>query len=474
MLSVNIAIILLLGVVFIGVGYYLSRSVRTADQFILGTGRLGVAFGSASLLAFWITGNTTLAAPEAAYTTGILGAIGYGFLGGIAVTLFAPIARRIHEVIPHGRTVGDFYMARFGSVNYFVFLFFLLIYVFGILITQGIGGGVILEQVFGIPYLLAVVLSFGIVITYSMLGGFQSVTGVAFFQIVLILIAVSVVVPYVFFKQGAASVYQGMLENNPDLLSLTLPAGLLFMFGGAMFGIGEVFMDNTFWQRAYAVRRDRILPTFLVAGIGWAFVPIAVSTLAFIALAEGIKPEQVNQVAPQVAQQFGGDFAGYMFLIVVWSAILSTAAASLNAFSSVILNDLVPRVRPNLDDRQLTRYGAIITLVVGIVGLLLTLPQFTSMLQMLIFIGVINAAFIYPITLGLFWRRLSPVAALCAGLASPAVGYTVYFTVGSLQGIVASGWTSLILCVGLSLVFRSSYDWSILYNYGRREVEEDQ
>lgn len=126
MLSVNIAIILLLGIAFIGVGYYLSRSVRTADQFILGTGRLGVAFGSASLLAFWITGNTTLAAPEAAYNIGILGAIGYGFLGGVAVMIFGPIARRIHEVIPHGRTVGDFYMARFGNANYFVFLFFCL------------------------------------------------------------------------------------------------------------------------------------------------------------------------------------------------------------------------------------------------------------------------------------------------------------------------------------------------------------
>jgi Na+/proline symporter len=305
MLAVNIAIILGLGVLFIAVGYYLSRAVSTADEFILGTGKLGVAMGSASLLAFWITGNTTLAAPEAAYTTGILGAVGYGFLGGIAVILFAPIARRIHEVIPHGRTVGDYYSARFGNTNYFVFLFFLLIYVFGILITQGIGGGVILEQVFGIPYLLAVVLSFVIVISYSMLGGFQSVTGVAFFQIILILVAVAGVVPYIFFRQGASNVYQGILENNPDLLSLTLPAGLLFMFGGAMFGIGEVFMDNTFWQRAYAVRRDRLLPAFVISGIGWAFVPIAVSTLAFIALAEGLQPEQVNQVAPSLPSVSG-------------------------------------------------------------------------------------------------------------------------------------------------------------------------
>ena len=471
MLAVNVAIILGLGILFIAVGFYLSRAVKTADQFILGTGRLGVAMGSASLLAFWITGNTTLAAPEAAYTTGILGAVGYGFLGGIAVALFAPLAKRIHEVIPHGRTVGDFYVARFGQVNYFVFLFFLLIYVFGILITQGIGGGVILEQVFGIPYLLAVVLSFVIVIAYSMLGGFQSVTGVAFFQIILILVAVAGVVPYVFFKQGASSVYQGMLENNPDLLSLTLPAGLLFMFGGAMFGIGEVFMDNTFWQRAYAVRQDKLLPAFLLSGVGWAFVPIAVSTLAFVALAEGIEPEQVNQVAPLVAERFGGSFASYMFLVVVWSAILSTAAASLNAFSSVILNDLVPRFRPNLGDRQQKRYGAIITVVVGIIGLLLTLPQFTSMLQMLIFIGVINAAFIYPITLGLFWKRMTRTAALLAGLVSPVVGYIVYFTVGSLQGIVASGWVSLLLCVGVSLVTRESYDWRILQNYGRHRGE---
>lgn len=52
-----------------------------------------------------------------------------------------------------------------------------------------------------------------------MLGGFQSVTGVAFFQIILILVAVAGVVPYIFFKQGASNVYQGMLENNPDLLT---------------------------------------------------------------------------------------------------------------------------------------------------------------------------------------------------------------------------------------------------------------
>ena len=84
---INIMIIVGLGALFIGIGWYLSGTVETADEYILGTGRLGVAFGSASLLAFWITGNTTLAAPESAYTMGILGAVGYKPVGGMGVIL---------------------------------------------------------------------------------------------------------------------------------------------------------------------------------------------------------------------------------------------------------------------------------------------------------------------------------------------------------------------------------------------------
>lgn len=471
-MAIKLTIIIGLGILFVAVGWYLSRSVKTADQYILGTGRLGVAFGSASLLAFWITGNTTLAAPESAYTMGILGAIGYAFLGGIAVILFAWIARRIHEVIPHGRTVGDFYIARYGNRNYMVFLFFLIVYVFGALVTQGIGGGVILEQIFQVPYKTAVMLCFSIVILYTMLGGFQSVTGVAFFQIILMLVAVAGVVPYVFFKVGAQAVYQGMLSNSPDLLNLALPAGLLFMFGGSMMGIGEVFMDNTFWQRAYAIRRDKLVPTFLISGIGWAFVPIAVSALAFIALSQGLKPAQVNQVAPMVAQEYGGPIAGYLFLVVVWSAILSTAAASLNALTSVILNDLVPRWRPTLSEQQLKNYGTIISIVVGIIALLLTLPRFLTMLQMLIFLGVINAAFVYPIALGLFWKRMTATAAFWASILAPLAGYYVYYAVGPIQGVIVSGWVSFALSIGISLVRSGSFDWSILHNYGKQRVGE--
>ena len=93
---VNIGIVLLLGAIFIGIGWYFSQRSQGADDFILGWGQLGIALGMTSLLAFWITGNTMLAAPESAYTFGILGALGYGMLGGAGVLLFGLLSKRLH------------------------------------------------------------------------------------------------------------------------------------------------------------------------------------------------------------------------------------------------------------------------------------------------------------------------------------------------------------------------------------------
>src|SRR5699024_3167886 len=130
---INVLIILALGAVFIVASWYISRKVSSGDEYISGRGRLGVAFGSASLLAFWITGNTVMAAPEAAFTYGVTGAIGYSFYGGIAVIAFATLAKRIHEVIPNGRTVGDFFKYRLDKKTYVFFILMLFVYVMGLL-----------------------------------------------------------------------------------------------------------------------------------------------------------------------------------------------------------------------------------------------------------------------------------------------------------------------------------------------------
>lgn len=464
---VNIGIVIALGAAFIAAGWYFSARVEDADDYIVGSGRLGVAFGITSLLAFWITGNTMLAAPESAYTYGVLGALGYGLLGGSGVLLFGLLSKRVHKVIPHGKSVGDFYGTRYDEKNYYLFLALLIVYVLGIIVTQGIGGGVLLEQIFDIPYYLAVFLTFATVIVYSYYGGFNSVAGVAYFQVLLILVVALVVPPLVYFNVGFSNVYEGMLQSDPTTLNLTVPAGLLFATAGALMGIGEVFMDNTFWQRAYAIRRDVVMKTFMLSGIGWILVPLAVASLAFVALAFGRQPEQINQVAPMIAQVYGGAASGWLFLVAVWSALCSTTAASINALATLLMNDAIPRVKEDVTEDELLQYGKYLTIVVGIAGFILSLPRILTMLQMLVFLGVINIAFVFPIVAGLWWEKANSNVVFVAALTATVVGYWAYFNIGSLQGVVVSGWLSFVITYGGSLVWSSDFDWQRLQRVGQ-------
>jgi Na+/proline symporter len=465
-LLINVLIMLAVGLLFIGISIAVSKRLQTADDYISGKGRLGIAFGTATLLAFWITGNTIMAAPEAAYVDGVSGALAYGFMGGIAVILFGPIAKRIHQIMPNAKTVGDFFKGRFGQKNYKVFFILLLIYMLGILATQGIGGGVLLEQLFGIPYILAVVLTFVVVIFYATIGGFASIAGLALIQVILMVAVVLIVPPLVFFTTGISPIYEGMQNLRPDALNALLPTGVLLAMAGSMMAIGQVFMDNTFWQRAHAIRRDKVGSIFVLAGIGWAFVPVAMSTLAFVAIGTGRTPAFVNQVAPYIAQIYGGQLATWLFLVCVWSALTSTIAAVLNAFVSLVLNDLyIPR-NPGADKKQLISFGRKMTVVFGLIAMVLSMPRLLTMMEMMFFLGVINAAYIYPIALGIFWKKLNKSVVLFAVIAAVALGYTAAFTIGPLQGVVVSGWVSVLVCFAGSKIKPEQYNWNILEKIG--------
>ena len=58
-----------------------------------------------------MTGNTTLLAPEFGYRNGLWGMFSYA-LTGLGLILFAPLALRIKQLMPAGRTSGDFFRLR--------------------------------------------------------------------------------------------------------------------------------------------------------------------------------------------------------------------------------------------------------------------------------------------------------------------------------------------------------------------------
>jgi len=151
--AVGYTLIFVLALIWIAFGLYMARGgKKTFVTYAVADRRVGLAFGTATLLASWITANTILAAPQVAYNLGFLGVLGYCAAGGLGVLLFTPLARRIKEYLPEGITVADYFRTRYDRKSYYLFLvfFFTLIFLNGA--QMPIGAGTVLEIMFGIDY----------------------------------------------------------------------------------------------------------------------------------------------------------------------------------------------------------------------------------------------------------------------------------------------------------------------------------
>lgn len=114
------------------------------------------------------------------------------------------------------------------------------------------------------------------------------------------------------------------------------------------------------------------------------------------------------------------------------AAIMSTINAQLLQSSATIVKDLYLGLRPQAlhNERRLARLSAASTLILGALLLLAAWhpPQMIIWLNLLAF-GGLEAVFLWPLVLGLYWERANAPGALC----SMIVGAASYALLASLK-----------------------------------------
>nr|HMQ61766.1 hypothetical protein [Flavilitoribacter sp.] len=264
----------LLSALWIGLGIYWGKKAKNLDGFMLAGRNVGLAFGTATAMATWVTSNTTMLAPQFALQLGLWGMIAYS-MAAFGLFLFAPLARRIKDLMPKGYTSGDFIRLRYGKTAWRVFLAISIFYSFTWLISMGMAGGILMNALSGIPYAVGMTVILGVCITYTLFGGLYAVIGTDYIQSVIIMIGVVVVGIAVLSHVDLSGVYSELESNRPMLVSVLLPASLMAVFNNLLFGIGEVFHSNVWWSRAFAMRKGIGSKAYTIAGIFWLPVPIA-------------------------------------------------------------------------------------------------------------------------------------------------------------------------------------------------------
>ena len=449
-------------VLWVGLGFYWGRRNKSFEDHALAGRNIGLALGSATAVATWITSNTTMLAPQFALELGIWGMLAYS-MAAFGLLLFAPMASRIRTLMPNGYTSGDFFRLRYGRFAWGIFLAFTLFYSLTWLVSMAMAGGILLNALAGIPYVWGMSVILGVCVLYTMRGGLVAVIGTDFIQSLIILIGIVVVGFAVLQNVSVEEIHTNLAESKPMLLTVLFPAALMAIFNNLLFGLGEVFHNNVWWSRVFAFREGVAGKAFTIAGLVWLPIPIAAGFIALASGALGVGIPSSDMVGPMVIANVLGEVGAIAVFIIVFCSLASSIDSLLAATSDLITEDVYRRLlHPLARPETLKRVAQWITLLLGLGTWAVCVPRIGTLASVLFFAGPLVGSMIWPIVTGLYWRRANSTGAIGGMLLGGGIGLIAYFQIGWYVASTIGTAVSMVWVLACAWLSKTQFDWARL------------
>ncbi|MBP5105343.1 cation acetate symporter [Pseudomonas protegens] len=422
----------------LGITRWAARRTRSASDFYTAGGGMSGLQNGLAIAGDMISAASFLGISAMMFLNGYDGLLyALGVLAGWPIILFL-IAERLRNLGKY--TFADVVSYRLAQTpvrltSAFGTLSVALMY----LVAQMVGAGKLIELLFGISYLYAVMLVGLLMVCYVTFGGMLATTWVQIIKALMLLSGTSfmafMVLKHFGFSsealfaqasavhaKGSAIMAPGGLLSNPiDAISL----GLGMMFGTA--GLPHILMRFFTVSDAREARKS----VFYATGfIGYFYLLLIIVGFGAIVMV-GTEPQYrdaggaiiggANMVAVHLAQAVGGNlFLGFISA-VAFATILAVVAGLALSGASAVSHDLYACVlrKGQASTRQEMRVSRIATLCIGVLAVLLGLlfeSQNIAFLSGLVL--AIAASVNFPVLfLSMFWKGLTTRGAVGGSLA---------------------------------------------------------
>lgn len=444
--------------------------------------------GSLSIAASWIWAPALFVSVQKAYELGIPGIFWFTFPNVIALVIFTWLGPKIRNRLPGGYTLPDWIRYRFTN-NWIhrIYLFIYFWYQVMAVTVQVFVGGLLLSFLTGIPLNLVMILLATIVLSYAVISGLRASIVTDCLQMILILGAVFVIIPWVYNVAGGWDVVSkgfGGLAHKKNILDLDV----LFTFG-IVTSIGLIagsISDQQYWQRSFAIKKSHLRLAFVFGGILFGIVPIMLSMLGFLGANPDlgiIMPESVQlpMIGVAVVSKLLPSWALILFVIMLLSGLASTfdsglcAGASLWAIDSVKLSQLErnvlqkERIGIPLDEtEQLTkkdldrktpirsRLAMVGLTILGLIVAFLVeyIPGFGLDKLWWVFNAIASMA-VVPTILSLYWDRQSTKGVLL-GFACSFIGIIAFIIGNAIDNNSLIVWSAVFIVI-ISLIMNLAF-----------------
>ncbi|MDW6092554.1 sodium/pantothenate symporter [Vibrio rhizosphaerae] len=415
------------------------RPGQFLSEYFIGSRSLGGFVLAMTLAATYASASSFIGGPGAAYKMGL----GWVLLAmiqlpatwltlGVLGKKFAMEARRHNAV-----TLNDILFARFQNRTVVIIASLtLLLAFFGTMVVQFVGGARLLQTVTGLSYHQGLLLFACTVGLYTTIGGFRAVVLTDTVQGIMMLIGTFVLLWGVIHAgHGVGELVTRLHQIDPALVTpygpdhflsqpFILSFWVLVCFG--VIGLPHAAVRCMSYKDSASLHKGIVISTVMMALLMFG-------THLAGALGRGIIPEVASPdlIMPTLMMTVLPPMVAGIFLAGPMAAIMSTIDSQLIQASATLLKDLYlnyinPRMlQEDQGERKLSRLSVWVT---GIFALLVFLaathpPDMIIWLNLMA-LGGLQAVFLWPLVLGLYWSKASATGAL----SSMVVGLSSYIS----------------------------------------------
>lgn len=325
-------------------------------------------------------------------------------------------------------SIPEYFVRRFGPAVRHIATGLIMLYLLAGVSYNFYTLGVVVEQLFDIPLMVGATVIGVVVGAYVTFGGQASVIMTDLVQGVFLLgVGLAIVVLGALVAGGFGDLWAAFPQaHRAALPAFNEPAGYNFIgvfWNDAMVGgVAFYFFNQGMMLRFLSARsvnegRKAIAAVILVlmpltaiavASAGWVG-----QSLTHILGPDGaplidpnIDPKEVFITVSKLLFTIPGSFG--LVIAALMAALMSTVDTLINASAAIVVNDILLPLRPNADREELLRLSRYASVVVTILGLLIT-PAYASFDSLYTANAFLKAAIPPPVAvavlLGAFWRR---------------------------------------------------------------------
>ncbi|KAF2799757.1 Na+/solute symporter [Melanomma pulvis-pyrius CBS 109.77] len=502
---------ILMGFISWGQNTYTKYSTKTSEEFNTASRSVKPGLIACGVVSAWTWAATLLQSSTVAYEYGISGPFWVNAAGAtVQIFMFSVLAVKVKQNAPMCHTFLEIVYRRYGAATHIIFICFAL--TTNILVASQLllGGSAVVTALTGMNVYAAVFLIPTGVCAYVVLGGLRATFLCDYSHTIIVMIVILYFMFDVYTRNeligsptrmhellARASELRPVAGNtNGSYLTLKSNGGLIFGVIQICSGMGTVFLDQGYWQRAIASRPRTAVRGYILGGFSWFAIPFGFAStlgLAAVALTDNPayptypNPMTSTQVSSGLSAAFGaatllGKNGAVALLITLFMAVTSSSSAQLIAVSSVLTFDVYKTyIKPEATPEQLIFVSHIMICAFGVV-----MATFAciwnaigiSLGWLFLVMGLIIGGAVFPAAFTLCWRKQSRIAAILGCLGGLAAGLTawlieakVYYgelTVAStgssyatLAGNMAGVLTGLIISVTVSMIKPDNFDWAI-------------